>query len=85
MSFVGLRTKQKEFSPEDLDNDFKYQNLFEVRILLFNLFIDFDFFNLFIGSSLTSLLTSSSSLTSLLTFIDFEVLSLLLNLSVDFR
>lgn len=30
MSFIGLRTKQKEFSPEDLDNDFKYQNLFEV-------------------------------------------------------
>ena len=30
VSFVGLRTKQKEFSPEDLDNDFKYQNLFEV-------------------------------------------------------
>jgi hypothetical protein len=30
VSFIGLRTKQKEFSPEDLDNDFKYQNLFEV-------------------------------------------------------
>ena len=24
------RSKEKEFSPEDLDNDFKYQNLFEV-------------------------------------------------------
>ncbi|EKX43985.1 hypothetical protein GUITHDRAFT_163702 [Guillardia theta CCMP2712] len=31
-AFISLvpRNKEKEFSPEDLDNDFKYQNLFEV-------------------------------------------------------
>ena len=27
---LNARGKEKEFSPEDLDNDFKYQNLFEV-------------------------------------------------------